>query len=110
VKRTPWREASAKYRKDPARAARIAEGTRAILDANALQRLRETRGTTQAALASALSKSQARVSQIERQEDLYLSTLDEYIRAMGGRLRMIAEFPDETVEIVSKSSDLNRTT
>jgi hypothetical protein len=98
--RRPWREISARVRSDPERAARIAEGTRAILDAAALQRIRESRDLTQTALASSLEVSQARVSRLERQDDLYLSTLDEYVRAMGGELRVSVVFPDETIELV----------
>jgi predicted XRE-type DNA-binding protein len=101
MRRTPWSEISAHVRSDPARAARIAEGTRAILDAAALTKLRESRDLTQVEIASDLDVSQARVSRIERQDDLYLSTLDEYVRAMGGQLRVSVVFPDETVELVA---------
>jgi hypothetical protein len=100
--RNSWREISAPVRSDPERAARIAEETRAILDAAALARLRESRDITQASLASAMNVSQARVSRIERQKDLYLSTLGEYVRGMGGELRMSVVFPDETIELIEE--------
>src|SRR3712207_5594695 len=98
--RKSWREISADVRSDPERAARIAEETRPILDASALARLRESRSLTQAALAEAMQVSQARISHIERQDDFYLSTLIEYVRCMGGELRISVVFPDETVELV----------
>ena len=51
-------------------------------------------------LASVLSVSQANISRIERQRDLYLSTLAAYIEALGGTLKLSAAFDDdEEVEI-----------
>ncbi|HEY7030377.1 MAG TPA: XRE family transcriptional regulator [Thermomicrobiales bacterium] len=99
--RRPWREISAKNREDPERAARIEAGARAMLLVSALTKLRESRDMTQTELASALDVSQARVSRLERQDDLYLSTLAEYVRAIGGELRVSVVFPDETVELVA---------
>ena len=37
---------------------------------------------------------QENVSRIERRADLLLSTLASYVAAMGGKLRLIAEFPN----------------
>jgi transcriptional regulator with XRE-family HTH domain len=99
--RKPWREISARNRKDPERAARIEAGARAMLLVSELTKLRESRDLTQVELASALDVSQARVSRLERQDDLYLSTLAEYVRAMGGELRVSVVFPDETVELIA---------
>jgi hypothetical protein len=39
--------------------------------------------------------SQAHVSQIERKQDLYLSTLLSYVRALGGEVHLRVVFPDE---------------
>jgi len=36
---------------------------------------------------------------IERREDMNLSTLRRYVRALGGELQVTARFPDSTVEI-----------
>jgi hypothetical protein len=38
-------------------------------------------------------------SRIERQQNLYLSTLAEYVEALGGELKLSAVFADEEVEI-----------
>jgi len=45
--------------------------------------------------------SQSRVSSIERGEmsRTELGTLDAYVSAMGGRLRVVAEFEDGTVAL-----------
>ncbi len=44
-------------------------------------------------------KTQANVSRIEREEDVYLSTLRKYVQALGGRLELCPGFPDETVSL-----------
>ncbi len=67
-----------------------------------LTALRETRELTQSALAASVGVSQARISQIEHQDDLTLSTLEEYVRGLGGELRISVVFPDETVELEGK--------
>jgi hypothetical protein len=41
--------------------------------------------------------SQAQVSRIENQTDLYLSTLASYLEAMGGELTIAASFGGGTV-------------
>jgi len=48
--------------------------------------LRQIAGKAQAEIASALNIKQPSVSQIERQTDMYLSTLRSYVKAVGGEL------------------------
>jgi len=45
-------------------------------------------------MAALLGVEQENVSRIERRADLLLSTLASYVAAMGGKLRLIAEFPN----------------
>jgi len=52
---------------------------------------------TQSQLAEAWQVSQENVSRVERQNDVYLSTLARYVAALGGRLEIAAVFPDQTV-------------
>lgn len=61
-----------------------------------LAELRRARALTQSQLARALGVSQAQVSRIEHQADLYLSTLQSYLDAMGGRLELVGVFDHET--------------
>ena len=56
--------------------------------------LRQARSLTQIQLAKALGVSQAQVSRIENQADLYLSTLASYVAAMGGELELRVIFGD----------------
>ena len=50
-------------------------------------------------MAKKLHINQAAVSKLERRVDMYLSTLRSYIEAMGGRLEIIACFPNQSVRI-----------
>jgi hypothetical protein len=47
----------------------------------------DSRSLSRSDLADVLGTSQARVSQLETQSDLYLSTLECYIEALGGEGR-----------------------
>jgi transcriptional regulator with XRE-family HTH domain len=64
-----------------------------------LDELREAREMTQAHLARVLKVNQAAVSKMERRTDMYVSTLQDFVRAMGGELKITARFPDGVVEI-----------
>lgn len=73
--------------------------SRAIETALALGRLREARAVTQAELAARMAVSQANISRIEHEDDIYLSTLRAYVENLGGRLEISAVFPDATIAI-----------
>ena len=78
---------------------RIRTGAAALLAEMPLQELRQAREQSQEALAKALGGSQASVSKMERRADMYVSTLRNYIEAMGGELEIIASFPQGKVRI-----------
>jgi transcriptional regulator with XRE-family HTH domain len=65
----------------------------------ALDELREARAMTQVHLAKILGVNQAAVSKLERRADMYVSTLQDFVKAMGGELKITARFPEGTVEI-----------
>jgi hypothetical protein len=50
-------------------------------------------------LAKILGVNQAAVSKLERRTDMYVSTLQGFVKAMGGELKITARFPEGTVEI-----------
>jgi transcriptional regulator len=64
-----------------------------------LDELREAREMTQMHLARILKINQAAVSKMERRADMYVSTLQDFVKAMGGELKITAKFPDGVVEI-----------
>jgi len=64
-----------------------------------LHELRQAQALSQDALAKTLHVNQAAISKMERRTDMYISTLRNYIRAMGGELEIIATFPEGQVKI-----------
>ncbi|MDZ7750892.1 MAG: XRE family transcriptional regulator [Gammaproteobacteria bacterium] len=73
----------------------------ALLKGMPLHELRKARGLSQQTLAEVLHVQQPAVAKLERRTDMYLSTLRNHIRAMGGELDVIARFPDGEVRIES---------
>lgn len=78
---------------------RIETKAQALLLELALQDLRQKRHLTQQQLAERLNLQQAAVSKMENQTDMHISTLQRIIAAMGGKLKLVAQFPDEEVVI-----------
>jgi len=58
-----------------------------------LGELRRAAGKAQAEIAAALNIRQPSVSKIEKQADMYLSTLRNYVEAIGGELDLIVRLP-----------------
>ena len=86
--------------------ARAVTRTRAMLAEMPLHELRRARELSQAQLAEQLETTQPEVSKIERRTDMYVSTLRNFIQAMGGELEIVARFPDGAVQI-SQFQDLD---
>ena len=78
---------------------RVAARKKQLLNALALQELRQARELTQQQLAESLEISQASVSKMESQSDMYVSTLRRFLEAMGGELHIVASFADGEVLI-----------
>jgi hypothetical protein len=83
----------------PEHRTRAAERTKAMLAELPLQELRHARQLTQATLAETMQCGQDEISKLERRADVLVSTLRRYIEAMGGRLDIVATFPDGEVRI-----------
>ena len=78
-----------------ARRARVeARAAELIAEEMSLRDLRKARRRTQVRVARELGIKQENVSRIEKRSDLLISTLRGYVEAMGGTLRLVAEFPD----------------
>jgi len=72
---------------------------RQLLAEMPLQELREALDLIQPPVAAALGVNPVAVSKMEGQTDRYVSTLRRFVEAMGGELRIVAHFPQGTVEI-----------
>ena len=94
-----FRELRAQIDADPKRRERVEAQTRALLAVTKLAELREARETTQRELGQTLEMTQANVSRIEHEDDIYLSTLRRYVEALGGQLEVRAVFPDSTIKL-----------
>lgn len=88
-----------KQKMDPERRERIEVQANDILLDMALQELRQTRQLTQQQLADILHINQAALSKMENQSDMRISTLRKLLQAMGGNLKIVAEFPEGDVVI-----------
>lgn len=62
--------------------------------------LREQLGKSQVELAELLGTSQPNVSQLERSDDLQLSSLAKYVHALGGQLQINAVIGDTTYRLI----------
>jgi DNA-binding XRE family transcriptional regulator len=86
-----------------ATAAEAAEADRIrneIVEETTLRELREMTGMTQAELAAKLEATQSHLSQVEAQDDLRLSTLRRYVKALGGEVHLRAELNGRTFDLV----------
>jgi transcriptional regulator with XRE-family HTH domain len=96
----PFRELEEQlYAAHPEARAEVEIGARAMRVAIRLQELREKRKLTQVDLAGALKTTQANISRMEHSEDHYLSSLREYVEAIGGELELLAVFPEGVVRL-----------
>ena len=76
------------------RAMVAARGAELIEEELTLRDLRHAQHLTQERMAALMGVEQENVSRLERRADLLLSTLSSYVAAMGGKLRLVAEFPN----------------
>ncbi|MCH8207685.1 MAG: helix-turn-helix transcriptional regulator [Nitrospinae bacterium] len=88
-----------------------------IAEEMALQELRQSLELKQEDVAKKMSLPQGNISRMEQRKDMKVSTLKEYIEALGGKLRLTAEFPnrppvnltgfsDKSTGFSDKSNDL----
>src|ERR1700730_4951689 len=108
-----WREAGDMARNfkelqkkmGPASRADNARRVRDELQRMAFDELRSAKRLTQADMAEMLDVPQSSISRIERRADMYLSTLRNYVHAMGGVLQIQAVFPDGGTVAINRFGD-----
>lgn len=79
---------AARRDKIKARAAEI------VAEELALSDLRKSKQVTQEEVAERLGGRQVYVSRLERRSDMKLSTLRDYVKAIGGQLQLMVTFPE----------------
>jgi len=65
-----------------------------------LKDLRVAMRKTQVELAETLHVGQESISRLEKRSDMLLSTLRSYVEAMGGKLELVAQFPDRPPVVI----------
>ena len=87
----------------PERRQRISEMKSELLAEMPLHELRRARALTQGDMAKMLKVNQPAVSKLEQRADIYVSSLRSYVEAVGGKLKIVAEFPEGEVAITNFS-------
>jgi len=83
----------------PARRARNEKAARKMMAELLLSQLRAQSGMTQRQLAALLGIKQPTLAQIERQDDIQVSTLRRLVQALGGDLDLVVRLPGGDVRI-----------
>lgn len=83
-----------------------ARTTQLLAEEMTLKDLRKAMGKTQTQIAKRTGKPQATISRIEKQSDVLISTLNEIVEALGGRVRILAELPDREPVLLTGFNDI----
>jgi DNA-binding Xre family transcriptional regulator len=83
----------------PARQQKIETRFQESLASMPLEELRKAREMTELQLGEVLGIHHSEVSKIEHRADICVSTLVEYVEALGGHLEIRAIFPDREVRV-----------
>ena len=65
-----------------------------------LKDLRQAARQTQEQLAATLGVGQDTISRLEKRSDMLLSTMRHYVESMGGKLELVAKFPDRPSVVI----------
>jgi predicted XRE-type DNA-binding protein len=90
---------------NPADVAENNQRVREELQRMALDELKNAKQLTQADMAELLDVPQSSISHIEQRADMYLSTLRNYVQAMGGVLQIQSVIPEGGAVIISRFGD-----
>jgi DNA-binding Xre family transcriptional regulator len=93
---------------DPSRRANVERHMAAMRTAMRLAELREGLDATQTELAAFMGTTQANVSRIEHSDNVYLSTLADYVGALGGQLEINAVFDDRVIPLAALEEQKNQ--
>lgn len=96
-----WKDVRARSGLDKDHVAAAEQRMIAEVRAHRLAEIRSRLALTQRQLADRMGVTQERVSAIERGEvtATEVSTIDRYVAALGGKLKIVAEFGDESLVV-----------
>ena len=101
--RHPFNELTKDF--SPEHRRRIDDMKRELLAEMPLHELRQARALTQRDMAKILKVNQPAVSKLEQRADMYVSSLRSYVEAVGGQLKIVAEFPEGEIAITNFSNE-----
>lgn len=64
-----------------------------------MRELRKLAGLSQVEVAEAMGVAQAEVSRLEARADTKLSTIEKYVKALGGEVEIVARFGDRSMRL-----------
>lgn len=79
----------------PGASERLSAARAEVLEEIRLYELRHAEAVSQVELAGRLDVTQGAISKLEHSEDVRVSTLRQYLDALGARLELVAVFDDE---------------
>ena len=68
---------------------------------NSLQEIRKELELSQQDVADSMGVKQESISKLENRDDIKISTLKEYLGAMGAKLKIVVEFNDKEIQLNS---------
>ena len=93
--RTKFSELRKEVDARPGAKKRLAVKRAETLEEIRLYELRHTEAVSQVELAGRLEVTQGAISKLEHSDDVRVSTLRQYLEALGARLELVAVFEDE---------------
>lgn len=79
---------------------RINDKAKALSQSIELTKLRRAQSLKQTELAALMGVSQANISKVESGKDIQLSTLQQYVHALGGEISITAKMPSGEVVLI----------
>ena len=92
---TSWRNLRDELRTKPGAEKAIDRARQESLEELRLYELRHAEAVSQAELAGRLEVTQGAISKFEHADDVRISTLRQYLEALGARLELVAVFDDD---------------
>lgn len=92
---TKWSIVRDELRSKPGAEEAVAESRERLREELRLYELRHAEAVSQAELAGRLEITQGAISKFEHADDVRISTLRQYLEALGARLELVAVFDDE---------------
>lgn len=94
-----WADLRKRSKLTDAERAEVDRDVRRELLLMSLREARELAGKNQVEVAAAMEKAQSEISRIENRDDWLVSTLREYVKALGGELEVVAVLGDKRLRL-----------